>query len=169
MALGPVWVTLGSPGVGIAGWRLSGLEAEIDGLPLAPPAPAPISRAAHPNGALGIDHVVVATPDFDRTAAALDAGGLPLRRTALRADGGRMGFRRIGPAILELVEAPELADGAARFWGLVVIVADLEALAQRLGDQLGPVKAAVQPGRRIATLRSSAGLGEPVAFMDPES
>jgi hypothetical protein len=50
----------------------------------------------------------------------------------------------------------------------VVIVEDLDALAQGLGEQLGSVRDAVQPGRRIATLHSSAGLGQPVAFMTPE-
>ena len=49
-----------------------------------------------------------------------------------------------------------------------MIVSDLEVLADRLGDRLGSVTDAVQPGRRIATLKASAGLGEAVAFMTPE-
>ena len=44
----------------------------------------------------------------------------------------------------------------------------LKALADRLGDHLGAIKDAVQPGRRIATLRRSAELTTNVAFMDPE-
>jgi hypothetical protein len=79
-----------------------------------------------------------------------------------------MAFRRLGPAVLELVEVDDAAPGPARFWGLVVIVADIEALAARLGDRLGSVREAVQPGRQIATLRESAGLGQAVAFMSPE-
>jgi hypothetical protein len=93
---------------------------------------------------------------------------MPLRR--IRDAGGfRQGFRRLGPAILELVEATD-ADpaGPARFWGFVVIVADLQALKERLGERLSDPKPAVQPGRHIATLRKTAGLGQPVAFMDPE-
>ena len=43
--------------------------------------------------------------------------------------------------------------------------ADLDALATRLGDDLGAPRDAVQPGRRIATVRESAGLGLPLAFM----
>jgi hypothetical protein len=171
MRVGAVSVGLGAPGEGIVGWALRGVEAgvELDGLPWREAAPAGSEAAApHPNGAVGIDHVVVVTPDFDRTAAALDASGLSLRR--VRGAGGfRQGFRRLGPAILELVEAKGApADQPARFWGLVVIVSDLEALSERLGDHLGPVKDAVQPGRRIATLRGSAGIGTNVAFMDPE-
>ena len=85
------------------------------------------------------------------------------------AGGFRQGFRRLGPAILELVEVPKAPPGPATFWGLVVIVSDLIALAERLGERLGPIRPAVQPGRRIATLRPSAGLTEAVAFMDPET
>jgi hypothetical protein len=170
--VGGVALELGAAGEGIVGWALSGLEqaTEIDGLPWSssepdePDGPAP----THPNGSVAIDHVVVVTPDFDRTAAALEAAGLGLRRVR-DAGGFRQGFRRIGPAILELVEGRDGdADRPARFWGLVVIVADLDALAERLGEQLGRIKPAVQQGRRIATLRGSAGLGEAVAFMDPE-
>ena len=61
-----------------------------------------------------------------------------------------------------------MPDGPARFWGLVVIVSDLDALALELGERLGTVRDAVQPGRRIAPLRPSAGLGPALAFMDPE-
>jgi hypothetical protein len=186
--LGGVRVRLGERGrelgEGIVSWTLRGVEAgEIDGLEtfvaggpaMGPPAPGgpapgaasdPPARGGHPNTALAIDHVVVLTPDFDRTAAALAAAGLPLRRVR---DGGgfRQGFRRLGPAILELVEA-EVPAGPARFWGLVVIVSDLDALALGLGERLGAIRDAVQPGRRIATLRPSAGLGPALAFMDPE-
>jgi hypothetical protein len=170
--VGHVSLLLGGPGRGITGWAVSGLQTEVDGLPLAP-AEAVRPPPNHPNGARGIDHVVVLTPDFDRTAAALEQAEIALRR--VREVGGgeqrrtfRQGFRRLGPAILELVEAPGGEPGPARFWGLVVIVEDLGALAERLGEHLGAIRDAVQPGRRIATLRESAGLGEAVAFMSAE-
>jgi hypothetical protein len=47
------------------------------------------------------------------------------------------------------------------------VVADLEHTASTLADLLGEPRAAVQPGRRIATLRKEAGLGPAVAFMSP--
>jgi hypothetical protein len=113
------------------------------------------------------------TPDFDRTAAALAAAQLPLRR--IREVGApadpkafRQGFRRLGPAILELVEVKAAPPGPARFWGLVVIVDDLDALERRLTDRLGDIKPAVQVGRHIATVRDHAELGQKLAFMDPE-
>jgi hypothetical protein len=161
--LGGVSLQLGASARGISAWTVSGLEAEVDGLPLAAGAPGP--ETTHPNGAIGLDHVVVTTPDFERTAEALVLAGMPLRRTLERPDGQRMGFRRLGRAILELVEVPGSESRPARFWGLVVIVEDLDALAERLGEHLGAIRDAVQPGRRIATLRDSAGLGQAVAFM----
>jgi hypothetical protein len=171
--LGGVRIELGADtGTGIVSWGLHGLDApdSIDGLlTAAAPLRAHPEAAAHPNGALGIDHVVITTPDFGRTAGALADAGLELRRTR-ESDRGRQGFRRLGATILELVEVPGTEDPSApaRFWGLVVVVADLEALARRLGSQLGSARAAVQPGRQIATLRSSAGVAPAVAFMTPE-
>jgi hypothetical protein len=169
--LGGVSVRLGVAGEGISGWGLRGgvAAATIDGLPtrVMGGGGVPIPGVAHPNGATGIDHVVVVTPDFERTGRSLAAAGMPFRRVR-DAGGFRQGFRRLGPAILEVVEQRDLS-GEARFWGLVVIVSDLEALAARLGPGLlGEVHAAVQSGRRIATLRAAAGLAEAVAFMDPK-
>jgi hypothetical protein len=172
LELGGVRLRLGADGDGIVSWTLRGIDetSSIDGLPTRVIDQA-VHRAVgglrehdHPNGAIAVDHVVILTPDFDRTADAVAAAGMPLRRLAER-NGARQGFRRLGPAIMEIVQAAEA--GETRFWGLVVIVSDLDALAERLGDLLRDVRPAVQPGRRIAPLRSKAGLGPAVAFMDP--
>jgi len=165
--LGSVSLVLGGDGTGIGALAIDGLDrSELDGLATDAPSP-PAPALAHPNGALAIDHFVVFSPDFDRTADALAQAGIELSRIR-NAGRFRQGFRRLGPAILELVEAPGAPPGPARFWGLVVIVEDLHELARRLGEHLGEIKDAVQPGRHIATLGSSAGLGQAVAFMDPE-
>jgi hypothetical protein len=160
-----VVLRLGLPGRGISAWSLRGADAAVDGLPVGEVGPPGAASVAHPNGAVAVDHVVVTTPDFVGTRDALARAGMPLKRT-VEMRGTRMGFRRLGPAILELVEAPDAPLG---FWGLVVTVSDLDALAERLGERLGSIRAAVQPGRRIATLRESAGLSTNVAFMDPEA
>jgi hypothetical protein len=168
MWLGGVQIELGVAGRGIVGWRLRHLDlaGPLEGLATEVSDEPAVGRTdAHPNGAVGLDHVVVLTPRFDRSAAALEAAGMPLRRIRAAPGGFRQGFRRLGPAILELVETPGQPEGPARFWGLVVNVSDLDALAERLGEKLGHIRPAVQPGRRIATLRDSAGLGEAVAFM----
>ena len=113
------------------------------------------SRPPTPTARLELDHVVITTPDFDRTATALELHGMPLRRIREVGDlaapsGFRQGFRRLGPGILELVEAKQMPPGPAAFWGLVVVLRDLGWLASHLGSGVvGEPKPAVQPGRQI--------------------
>jgi len=171
MDIGMVRVRLGGEGNGITAWSLRRIKAtgSIDGLPTPSPRmviPPPFQT--HPNGATGIDHLVIVTPDFDRTSQALARAGVELKRDQYSEGRGRLGFRRIGPAILEVAHRPELESDDSFFWGLTFTVISLEALAERLGEQLGPIRPAVQPGRRIATLNDDAGLSVPVAFMSPE-
>ena len=161
------------PGEGIVGWRLSSpAGGEIDGLPQAAPAdvPAP-AGGSHPAGVTQIDHLVVLTPELDRTTGALDQVGVERRRVReVETDDGllRQGFFRLGEVILEVVEHARVEDGPARFWGITFAVRDLEAAAELLGDHLGSIRDAVQPGRRIATVRREAELGLPVALMSAE-
>lgn len=154
-------------GEGILGWALvGGGEGDLDGLPTVGAEVGPAKGAGHPNQALGIDHVVALTPDLERTTRALEERGIARRRVR-EAGAARQAFFRLGEVILEVVSSPEVPAGPARFWGLVVTVAELDAVAERLGEGLGAGREAVQPGRRIATVRRSAGLGLPVAFMTP--
>jgi predicted enzyme related to lactoylglutathione lyase len=113
---------------------------------------------------------VVATDALDRTCAAVEAAtGAALRR--VRAVGEiRQGFHRLGGGglIVEVVERTGLPTGPASFWGLVINVEDLDAAAAQIGPEgIGDVTDAVQPGRRIATVRAELGLGVPVALMTP--
>ncbi|MFL5825067.1 MAG: VOC family protein [Thermoleophilaceae bacterium] len=162
-----------SAGTGIAGWALRGLEdGELDGLRTTiangrSPQPAP---CRHPNGAVGIDHVVAMTPDLDRTFAALEQAGLDLRRVReATAPGGQpigQGFYTLGEPLLEVV-GPDGRDPdhPATFWGLTVTVEDLDHCTRRLGDLLGEPHDAVQAGRRIVSVRRAAGLATALAFM----
>jgi len=164
-------------GHGIVSWSLRDAPTtDVDGLPGAASNTAPSGPGEHPNGAERIDHVVVVTPDLERTTAALAGAGIERRRVREVPLGeGRtlhQGFFRLGEVILEVVDgmpldpAAEPAPGApAAFWGLVFVVADLDAAAARLGDRLGAPRDAVQPGQRIATFRREAGLGLPVALI----
>jgi glyoxalase/bleomycin resistance protein/dioxygenase superfamily protein len=155
-------------GDGIRGWRLEGRDDEIDGLPVAPRDEAPKTEAPHPNGVTQIDHLVVVTSDLERTSEAFEHVGVDRRRVReVETDDGRLrqGFFRLGETILEAVEHPKTEAGPARFWGITFAVADLEAAASLLGERLGSVHDAVQPGRRIATVRPEATLGLPVALI----
>lgn len=145
--------------------------ADVDGIRSVASEP-PSSVPAHPNHVSGIDHVVVATPDLDRTQSALEALGVPCRRVRDAGTSERpmqQRFFRTGPVILEVVGTPgRAADGPAAVWGLALLAADLDATVAWLGDACGQPKDAVQPGRRIATVRTrDLGISLPVALMTP--
>jgi hypothetical protein len=159
---------------GIVAWNLSGSDAsqgaEVDGLPTRFVDTARPVFAEHELGAVGLDHVVVLTSELERTSTAIArVTGCELRR--VREVGTmRQGFHRIGSGglIVEIVERPEVTDRLARFWGVVVNVDDLDAACALLGaERIGQPKDAVQPGRRIATVRTGVGLGVPLALMTP--
>ena len=116
---------------------------------------------------LGIDHVVVNTPDLERTSDALhEATGAELKRIRDAGNGVRQGFHRLGDVIIEIVSAPSMPAGNASLWGFVLNVADVHEVAAYLGpDVLSPPKPAVQKNRLIATFRGAVGLGVPVALM----
>jgi hypothetical protein len=156
---------------GVHGWAVSGIDdtiTSIDGLPTRAVEPLVPAVADHPLGALGLDHVVVLTGSLERTCGAIaDATGAPLKRVR-EAGPMRQGFHRVGGLVVEVVEREEYGEGDASFWGLVLDVVDLDAAVVLLGpDRIAEPKDAVQPGRRIATLRSAAGLGIPIALMSP--
>lgn len=163
---------------GLSGWSLRGVEStELDGLTATHSRqPLPEGAPAHPNGVTALDHVVAISSDLDRTIAALEGAGLDLRRVREEptpAGAPRQAFFRLGQAILEVVQEPAEAteraggDRPAFFWGLAFATPDLDATVAHLGDKASEARAAVQPGRRIATLRRSAGLSLPVALMTP--
>lgn len=167
MRVGEVVLSFGT-GESIAGWILSEAVDEVDGLPVAQPSGADPPASVHPIGAVRVDHLVVFTPDLERTTAALEAIGVERRRVReAEAEGSplRQGFFRLGEVILEAVEHAGVEPGPARFWGITFAVADLNASAELLGDRLGSIRDAVQTGRRIATVRREAGLGLPVALI----
>ena len=165
---------------GLRSWALAGAPddamTEVDGLPTGhgTPPTAAVPPSHHPIGASVIDHVVVVTPDLDRTIAAIETGlGLPLRRTRDADSAGarpmRQAFFRLGEVVLEVVggSEPDRRGGPARFFGIAITVEDLDAAVDRAGERIGIAKPAVQPGRAIATFRKEAGLGLPVALMSP--
>lgn len=169
--------TAPEPGRGLVGWSLRDIAStELDGLPTTLSArPAPAQTVAHPNGVLAIDHIVAMSPDFDRSVRALEEACLDLRRIRDQptpAGAPRQAFFRLGQEILELVKEPEEVvaraggpDRPARFWGLALRVEDLNQTVDLFAPHVGQVRPAVQPGRRIATVRRSAGLAIPLALM----
>ena len=163
---------VGGEAVRIDSWVLADCPqavTDIDGLATVHADTLPPARAIeHPLGAARFDHLVVMTSSLERTCGAIEAAtGEPLKR--IREAGPiRQGFHRLGGLIIEVVESERVTAPTASFWGFVLIVDDLEAVYARLGDDLvSAPKAAVQPGRMIASFRAAAGLGLPVALMTP--
>ena len=168
----------GASGKGVTGWTLWGISLpeghhQLEGLATTtatdePPAPV---TPAHPNGVIGLDHIVVFTPDLGRSIRAFDEAGLELRRTRESSSYGapmRQAFFRLGPVVLEVVGSAETSgEGPARFFGLAWTCEDLDETGRWLGERLRPAKPAVQEGRRIATLDRGAGSRVAMAFMSP--
>jgi hypothetical protein len=177
--LGEVRVHLAGRGAGhgLVSWSLRDLQrGDLDGLVTEQSARPPHPRAAeHPNGAIAIDHIVAVSSDFPRSVSALQQAGLDLRRVREEptpAGAPRQAFFRLGEVLLELVQEPQEAlerrGGPGRpthFWGLALLVKDIDASVERLAPHAGEARAAVQPGRRIATVKRSAGLSFTLALM----
>ena len=165
-------------GRGLLGLSLRDVRSlELDGLRASrSSAPPGASAPEHANGVIGIDHVVAMSPALDRTVQALRAAGVDLRRIREQptpAGAPRQAFFRLGEVILEVIQMPPAAveraggeDAPARLWGLA-LNAHLEHALDALAPHVGDAHAAVQEGRRIATLRRSAGLAIPMALMSP--
>jgi hypothetical protein len=155
---------------GITGWGFAALDepvTSLDGIPTSGIDAQTMELWQHANGSTTLDHVVVTTPDSARTVAALEAVGLPAKRTRDIGRGMQQIFFRAGEVILEMVGPVEPnGTGPAGFYGLAVNVADIDATKAALGDRLTEPKDAVQPGRRIATLKTrDLGIATAIAFM----
>lgn len=162
-------------GSGIVGWSLRGLPTDrviddLDGIPTTASRVGVPVPATHPNGVTTIDHVVLMSPNLGRTVDALASIGAHPRRQRDAELGGRpvrQIFFRLTDVIVEVVGSPESAgEGPSVLWGLTYIVADIDATASHFGDRTTPVKDAVQPGRRITTLRHrELGISVPTAMI----
>ena len=156
---------------GILGWELTDIEdGSIDGLmsiATSDEAPEPVE---HPNATSRIDHVVINTPDLDRTIGSLRGFGFSPRRTRdVPGTDRRQVFLWAGETILEVVgRAEPNGNGPATIWGLALTTDDMDRAVEALGPNLTPPKDAVQPGRRIATIKTGdLGIPTALALMTP--
>jgi len=160
---------------GVVAWGVRGIDpstASIDGIATtvdnnAEPLPSP----EHPNGVFRIDHLVIRTSSTPRTIGRLEALGLASRGGRSSNSAGTsvdMRFCWAGDTLLELVGPPTPGtEPGAQLSGIAYASNDLDATAELLGALGTTPVDAVQPGRRIAALRSEAGSTVPVAFMTP--
>lgn len=161
------------------------LPGDIDGVPTSAivGAGTPPVAPAHPNGVTAIDHVVVMTPDLDRTVAEFESLGIPCRRVREGASYGSKAMRQaffwlgnpdggdeekvivevVGPDVVD----PTRADEPARFFGLALTSQDLALSASVIGAHMKPPTDAVQRGRQIASISSKAGSTVALVLMSP--
>ena len=81
-------------GTGIVGWSLRGLPPDgslddLDGVPTTRSGAVTALPAIHANGVTAIDHVVLLSPDLDRTVESMAAVGVEPRRERDGELGGR--------------------------------------------------------------------------------
>src|SRR5437763_11686689 len=123
---------LGVPGErGVMSWSLDGVDVadnEVEGLPTTLRPVEAGDPPAHTNGVTIIDHVVVFTPNMERTVLTLEQLGVECRRMREAGRGNVQAFFRFAETILEVVGPKDGdGDGPARFFGLAFTVADLDA------------------------------------------
>ncbi len=167
-------LTGGGDARGIVGWALDGVTTDIDGLPtvIVPEHRRP-DPVTHPNQVFAIDHVVVASDNPARTSAAFASTGMEERKLIeLNGPDGALRQQRFfwaGRVIVELMGPAEpSSDNPATFWGLALVSANLEIASTQMGDLLSEPRDAVQPGRKIATVRTrELDISVPIALMSP--
>lgn len=174
--LGDVAFVVDGDTPGLLDWTIAAdrdATVSVDGItthlvsvdPGVPAIPANIG----PTEGVRLDHVVINTDDGDRTSAAIHRElGADLRRVREVGRGVQQRFHTLDNTVLEIISGPHITDPGASLWGMVLSVADIDALFAHVGpDAMSPPKDAVQQGRRISTVRAIVGLGIPFAVMTP--
>lgn len=146
--------------------RLDLDQAATHGVPIAvvdapPHAPAPVAGA----DIVGLDHVVVRTPDPER-AVALYGGrlGLDLRLDRVNAVGSRLLFFVCGDLVVEISHDPAkgIGTGQDRIFGFAWRAADIDRAHARMmaaGVSVSELRDGRRPGTRVFTVKShTAGL-----------
>jgi catechol 2,3-dioxygenase-like lactoylglutathione lyase family enzyme len=122
---------------------------------------------------MGLDHVVVRTPDPERAAALYGARlGLDMRLDRSNpAWGARLMFFRCGDLIVEIAHdlTAGVSSGPDRLWGLSWRVPDAASTRTRLeaaGLDVSEVHPGRKPGTRVFTVRDRT-CGVPTLVLEP--
>ncbi|MDI1262373.1 MAG: VOC family protein [bacterium] len=132
----------------------------------------PLSVRTAPGAITAMDHVVVATPDPERSAALYGARlGLDMALDRSHPDWGRLMFFRCGDLIVEVTHRPgKMADiSQDKLSGICWRVADIDATHARLvqaGIDVSEVRTGRKPGTRVMTVRGGT-CGVPTLLVQP--
>jgi hypothetical protein len=122
----------------------------------------------HPNGALAVDHVVLHSNDaaFVKSEFAKLSIQPRAERNDIYPGITQIFFRPGGGTVIEVVINKDFPKSF--LWGMTLVVADIDAAKSLLNDNGSNPKKAIQPGRRILTVRgSNIGINTNMAFMTP--
>ena len=169
-----LWFAHNSQTSGINSVCVNGISGNLDSLKFEPAektGPKP-PCPPHPNHVERIDHLVVTSPDCDRTTVILEEAGLNLegvRKFGNTPNRMRQSFFWLGDVILELVGPDNpTTEGRPSFWGLALVSSDIDETVRKMGTLCSPVKDAVQPGRKITTVETrQLPIGTSIAIMSP--
>ena len=164
-------------GRGVLGWAIEGVTSNIESITSIAPSGTTLAVEQrtgldNTNAVFAIDHVVIETGDLDRTVAAFTEVGIKERRQGQMTTSlgeRRQSFLWAGRVIIEIV-APVTADPnvAMRVWGLALVSANLATTSHVLAENMSEPRNAVQPGRKIATIDTSAlDISVPLVVMSP--
>lgn len=164
-------------GRGVLGWAIEGVTSNIESITSIAPSGTTLAVEQrtgldNTNAVFAIDHVVIETGDLDRTVAAFTEVGMKERRQGQMTTPlgeRRQSFLWAGRVIIEIV-APVTADPnvAMRVWGLALVSANLATTSHVLAENMSEPRDAVQPGRKIATIDTSAlDISVPLVVMSP--
>ena len=142
---------------GAPGWRWNGTAPDL-GIDVVDGA------AGDPEAGWDVDHVVLLVPDMETLTSEMATIGCEPRLT-MQVDGRPTTFFRVG-TLLEVIESPVRTPA---IYGVALVTDEpLEVVALRwraMGRDVTDPKAAIQPGRRIMTVRATeAGF----AVMSPD-
>ena len=123
----------------------------------------------HKNTVVSVDHIVLHTNNKDKIKAKLRALGMEPRRerSDIYPDMTQIFYRPGNGPILEVVANDHFSD-VNYLWGATLVVEDMKCAKKELGNYATEPKSALQPGRKIMTLRhDSLHFRTNMAFMTP--
>jgi len=155
---------------GLTAWGWEGIPADLEtfcGIPTFAYDKTAFG-SKHPNQALSVDHIVLHTNDADYVKS--EFAKLNLQPRAQRDDiypGITQIFFRPGQGpVIEVVVNKDFPKSF--LWGTTLVTADIDAAKEALKENASNPKNAVQPGRRILTVRGqNIGIRTNVALMTP--
>src|SRR5262249_27234059 len=138
-----------------------------------PPLPCSALTGPEAGAVMGLDHVVIRTPDPERAAALYGARlGLDLRLDRSNPDwGARLMFFRCGDLIVEIAHDLKagVSGGPDQLWGLSWRVKDAHAAHARLhaaGLDVSETRPGRKPGTHVFTVRSGT-CSVPTLVLEP--